>query len=575
MNPIARDDRARLLAVARGDEPADLSLTGGRIVNVLSGEILEADVAVAGGRIASVGPRREAREVVDARGKTLLPGLIDAHVHLESSLTTPAEYARAVVPRGTTAVVCDPHEIANVAGIDGVRWLLDASEDLPLTVFVNAPSCVPASPLATSGATLGLGELVELRRHPRVLGLAEVMNFPGVVSGDETVLSKIAAFRGRPVDGHAPGLTGDALQAYAAAGIATDHECTTPSEVREKLRLGLHILLREGTAARNLLDLIEAVTPETAGRFALCTDDRHPHDLLRQGHIDHLIRLIIESGIDEITAVRLATSSPAAIYGLRERGALSPGRRADIVVCDRLADLEHLTVYCSGRKVAEHGRMTEPLPALGPVPALGAFSVDPGNLSFEIAGPDLPVRVIVARAGRLETAGVTCSLPRRDGLVLPDPDNDIVKMAVVERHQGSGRIGLGFVRGLGLKHGAIAGTVAHDHHNLIIAGVDDRSMRTAARALIEAGGGLAAVRGDEVLSLLPLPIGGLMTDRPLVEIDRALRRLIHTARELGATPDDPFMTLSFLALEVIPELKLTDRGLVDVLRFEIVPLFER
>jgi len=567
------DGARRLLAVARGDAPADLLLAGGTVVDVFTGELRRADVAVSGGRIAAVGPVRESLETVDVSGRFLLPGLIDAHVHLESSLVTPLELARAVVPRGTTAVVCDPHEIANVAGIDGVRWILDASEGLPLAVLANAPSCVPASHLATSGASLDAADLTELGRHPRVLGLAEVMNVPGAVLGDEGVWSKIEAFRGRPVDGHAPGVRGGWLQAYAAAGIGTDHECVAADEAREKLRLGIAVLLREGTAARNLEDLLPVVDAATIDRCALCTDDRHPHDLIHQGHVDHLVRTAIASGLAPVDAIRLATRSPAEIFGLRDRGALAPGRVADVVVCADLDRPAAAAVFAGGRLVARDGEPAGDWPSSVPAPRLGAMRVDPDALDLAIRGPDGPVRVIQATPGQLLTGCRPQRMPWRDGRLLPDPDARIAQLVVVERHRGTGNLGLGFVHGLDLARGALAGTVAHDHHNLVAAGMDETSLRTAIRAVATAGGGLAAADGERVLSLLPLPIGGLMTDRPLAEVCAGLDRLLEAARDLGIRLEDPFMLLGFLALEVIPELKLTDLGLVDVPRFELVDLW--
>ncbi len=565
--------RKRLLAVARGEKPADLLLAGGSVLDVFTGETFRGDVAIAEGRIASVGPAMEAGTMVDVSGLTLIPGLIDAHVHVESSLLSPLEYARAVVPRGTTAIVCDPHEIANVAGLDGVRWFLEASEGLPLTVLVNAPSCVPASHLATAGASLGPRELLELARHPRVLGLAEVMNVPGAVLGDETVHAKIEAFAGRPVDGHAPGVGGPWLQAYVASGIQTDHECTTAAEAREKLRAGLAVLLRQGTAARNLLDLLDAVTPRTLSRCALCTDDRHPQDLVTEGHLDHLIRLASGAGLDSADAVRMASLSPATIYGLEaDRGAIAPGRVADIVACADLRRFEAVAVWSSGRLVAENGehRGMWPEPTAPPPP--GAVRIDAASVDLAVRGPDAPVRLIETVPGQIVTRAGTAHLPYRNGEVLPDPDAGIAKLAVLERHLGTGNTGLGFVRGLGLRRGAIAGTVAHDHHNLVAAGMDDASLRTAVEVLVDSGGGLVATLGDRVLAQIQLPIAGLMSPAPITEVVRGVESLAAAAFELGC-PDDPFMTLSFLALEVIPELRLTDLGLVDVRRFELVALF--
>ncbi len=564
--------RQRLLAAARGDGPADLLFSGGTVVNVLTGELLTADVAVCDGFIASVGPPREATHVEDVSGRYLIPGLIDAHVHLESSLVTPAEFARAVVPRGTTAVICDPHEIANVAGLDGIRWILEATEDLPLAIFVVAPSCVPASRLASSGASLDASDLYSLVSHPRVIGLGEVMNVPGAVLGDDGVWSKLEAFRGRPIDGHAPGVAGGWLQAYAAAGIMTDHECTSQAEAEDRLRLGLHVLLREGTAARNLADLLPIVRPETAPRCALCTDDRHPHDLLDLGHIDHLLRLAVKHGLDPVTAVRLATLSPAELYRLPGRGALAPARRADIVVCEDLDSFTARQVWIGGRLVARGGCPVGDWGTVSPAAFPGTMAVASNSLDVRVPASNNPVRVIVIEPGQLVTRSSAHRLPERDGFLETDPAAGIVKLAVIERHHATGRIGLGFVSGLGLMRGAIAGTVAHDHHNLVVAGADDLSMNTAVGALVAEGGGLVVTHGDSVLEILPLPIAGLMSTEPLKAIRDKLDRLLQASAKLGTGTRDPFMVLSFLALEVIPELKLTDHGLVDVTRFELVPI---
>ncbi len=565
-------DRQRFLAVARGDEPADLLITGGRVVNVFTGEILETEVAIAEGRIAGVGTGRETLEVLDAAGAFVVPGLMDPHVHLESSLVTPLEFARAVVPRGTTAVVCDPHELANVAGVDGIRWLLDASEGLPLTVYVNAPSCVPATHLATAGAELGAEDLTPLLAHPRVLGLAEVMNVPGTVLGDPEVWAKLEAFQGRPIDGHAPGLGGPWLDAYVASGPATDHECMAVDEAREKLRRGMRVFLRQGTAARNLVDLLAAVDPWTASRCAFCTDDRHPHDLLDEGHMDHLVRLAAANGLAPELAIRLATLGAAEPYGLAHHGAVAPGRRADLVLTRRLDDFRAETVLSGGRVVARDGQpsgaWSEPRTDASAV--RGRMRVDLESLNFTVpAGGE--IRVIGIVPGQLVTEDRPMRLPEAHGCCVADPSRDIAKLAVIERHRGSGRVGVGFVQGLGFGSGAVAGTVAHDHHNLMVAGMDDRSMMTAARAVAEAGGGLAVAAGDRVAALLPLPIAGLISDRPLEAVRRELDALGHAFHEFGGT-GDPFMMLSFLGLEVIPELKLTDRGLVDVGRFEVVPI---
>ena len=562
------------MAVARGDAAADLLLTGGRVVDVFTGSVVEADVAVIGGTIASVGPARDAAEIVDLDGRFLLPGLIDAHVHLESSMVTPYEFARAVVPRGTTAVVTDPHEVANVAGLAGVQWLLAASEGLPLAVLVMAPSCVPATHLATAGAELDAADLEILAHHPRVVGLAEVMNVPGVVFGDAAVHAKIEAFAGRPVDGHGPGLGGDWLQAYAAAGVGTDHETMTPVEALEKLRLGMRVWLREGTGARNLVALLPVVTPATSRRCGLCTDDRHPHGLLDDGHMDHLVRLAVANGLDPMTAIQMATLNIADAYGLDDRGAIAPGRRADFVTCTDLGDFRAAQVLVAGTLVAENGQPVGDWspPSADPSAVLRPLVVNQETLDLRIADSGTPVRVIGMVPGQIVTEKLIERLPVNDGELVADSGRGIAKLAVIERHRGTGNVGLGFVRGFGPLEGALACTVAHDHHNLIVVGSDDASMRAAVAELVRLGGGAVVTRGNAVLAGLPLPYAGLISERPLGEVRRLLDALTAAARGCGCTHPDPVMALSFAALEVIPSLKLTDRGLVDVERFELVPL---
>ncbi|MGD2116644.1 MAG: adenine deaminase, partial [Acidobacteriota bacterium] len=564
---------------ARGDRPADTLLTNARLVNVFTGEILETELALAGGRVAGVGPGYEAAETVDLGGRCVAPGLIDAHVHIESSMVRPAEFARAVVPAGVTTVITDPHEIANVCGLAGMLYMLRDAEAVPLEVFVNASSCVPATDLGTAGASLGAEDLASLLSEPRVLGLAEVMNFPGVIAGDPSVLAKLRAFEGRVLDGHAPGLSGKPLNAYTATGISSDHEATTLEEAREKLRLGMTVFLREATNAHNLRDLLPLVDSWTEPSLCFATDDRVPADLLDEGSVDHMVRVAVREGVEPMAALRMATLNPARHYRLHDRGALVPGRRADLVVFSDPADFRAEEVWVAGVKVAAGGEALFDAPAGDAVTARDTVDVDVDGLDFRIAPPEErpegggTIRVIGAIPDQLLTEHLSVEPKMEGGSAVADPERDLLKIAVVERHAGSGRTGLGFIRGFGLQRGALAGTFAHDHHNLVVIGADDRSMEAAARAVVEAGGGLAVADGGRVVEVLPLPIAGLMAEAPVEEVRATLDRLLDAAREMGSSLHDPFMAMSFVTLEVIPSLKITDRGLVDVETFELVPLF--
>lgn len=565
-------DLPTLLAVARGDRPADIRLTNGRIVNVLTEEVEETDVALSGAWIAGVGPGYDAEESVDLAGQFVLPGFIDAHVHIESSLATPPEFARAVVPRGTTTVVSDPHEIANVHGLEGIRYMLEASAGLPLTAFVMASSCVPATHMGTAGAVLGADELASLD-DPRVLGLAEVMNYPGAIHGDPGVLAKLGAFRGRVIDGHAPDVGGKALNAYVASGPRSDHECTTAEEAAEKLSRGLWVFFREATNAKNLLALLPALSTGSRRRIALCTDDRQPADLLDRGGIDHMLRMLIAEGVDPVAAIGLATLNPAEYFGLHDRGAVAPGRRADLVITPSLEELRAEEVFSGGKLVAAGGKALWPRATGSPAPPAPSMAVLEGALDFSIPRRAGRARVIRAVADQITTEAVHITPTAAGGEVVADTGRDLLKIAVVERHSGSGRTGLGLVTGIGLRRGAIAGTVAHDHHNIVVIGADDDSMRSAVRAVAGLRGGFAAADGDRVLASLPLPVGGLMSEAPIGEIRASLDGVVAAARTLGSPLHDPFMAMSFLALEVIPALKITDLGLVDVEAFELVDLW--
>jgi adenine deaminase len=562
-----------IIRYARGEEKADLLLKNGQVVNVFTSEVLRADVAVAGGLVIGVGEGYKGRETMDLAGRIVCPGFIDGHLHIESTMLTPYQFARAVVPRGTTAVVCDPHEIANVLGLDGVRYMLDASQGLPVTVFVMASSCVPATHLETSGATLTADDLATLLDHPRALGLAEMMNFPGVLLGLPGVLSKLemARARGVPIDGHSPGLTGRDLQAYVAAGIRSDHECTQLEEAREKLRAGMYLLIREGTTERNLAELLPVVTPENARRCLLVSDDRHP-DVMERGHMDYSIRLAVREGLNPMTAIQMVTLNAAERFRLWDRGAVAPGYRADIVVLDSLETLNVEKVISGGRLVAENGEM---LPVTPPeaVAAPPSVTVDWDRLSFEIPAKGDRARVIGVVEGQVVTKALELPVRRESGLAVADAGRDVLKMAVIERHHATGNVGLGFVKGMGLRRGALASTVAHDSHNLIVVGTNDADMAAAARAVADMGGGLVAVADGQVKEQLPLPVAGLMSEEPLETVRRKMDGLLAAARDLGSPLHNPFMTLSFLALPVIPTLKLTDKGLVDVNKFDFVPLF--
>lgn len=557
------------------DGPCDLLVTSARIVDVQTGTVRAGSIAVTDGWITALA-ERPAREVVDLRGRAVAPGFIDAHVHIESAMASVAEFARAVVARGTTAVVADPHEIANVLGAAGLRYMLEAAQGLPVRVFYTLPSCVPATDLETSGARLAAADLEPFFADPAVVGLGEVMNYPGVLAGDADLLAKIAAARrvGKPVDGHAPGLTGRDLAAYVAAGVTSDHECTTATEAREKLAAGMHVMIREGTAARNLAALLPVVDTRAAARLMWCTDDRQPRDLLERGHIDSIVAAAVRAGVDPVTAIRMATLSPAERFGLHDRGAIAPGRRADFVVIPDLSAPTVEAVYVGGRRAAANGR-TAPdpnPPAAPPVPPSMHAALDRVNLEVRIDGPR--VRVIEIVPGQIVTRAAIERPPGIGGRLVSDAGRDLLKIAVIERHTGSGRAGVGLVRGLGLQRGAIAMSIAHDSHNIIAAGVADEDLRAAAAAVAAAGGGIAAAAGGRLLERLPLPIAGLMSPRPVEEVAAGLARLVRTVHDLGSPLPDPFMTLAFLALPVIPELKLTDRGLVDVTRFEHVPLFD-
>ncbi len=565
---------ANRIAVARGDIPASLALRNAQLVNVLSGEIYRADVIVDGDTVVALGPGYDATREIDLDGKYICPGFIDAHAHIESTLCTPPEFSRAVLAHGVTSVITDPHEIANVLGLEGIRFMLERAKHGPINIYVMASSCVPATAMETSGARLESEDLAPLLSSEWVLGLAEMMNYPGVIYGDEGILDKLELFSERVLDGHAPSVTGKPLQAYVAAGIQSDHECATVEEAREKLRLGLTIFMREGTTTRNLRPLLPLVTADNHTRLCFCTDDRQPESLLDEGSIDFMVRTAIQHGISPIHAIRMGTINTANYFRLHRHGAIAPGRIADMVVFSDLNDIRAEMVFRAGQLVVSGGQVLAPRPALKPIDVRASMNVRLDALDFSIPARSDKIHVIMAIGDQVVTGHAVIDARIVGGEAVVDTERDILKMVVLERHRASGGIGKGFIHGFGLKRGALAGTVAHDHHNLVVVGADDESMRTAVRAVSEMGGGLVVVDGTQVLARLPLPVAGLMSENPIEWIRREYDALVTMAHSMGSSLPDPFMTMSFMALEVIPSLKLTDVGLVDVEQFKLIDLFE-
>lgn len=563
------------IEAARGVRPADLVLKHARVVDVFTNEILATDVAVRDGKIVGLGSYGGPNEL-DLDGAYLTPGLIDGHIHLESTMLSPGEFARAVVPRGTTSVVVDPHEIANVLGADGIRWLVEATANLPVTVYVNLPSCVPASAMESSAYSLEADDLQPLFDLDRVVGIAEMMNFPGVLSGEISVLSKIELGQRLkvPIDGHCPGLSGKDLNAYFAAGIESDHEATRPEEAEEKLRLGAWLMLREGSIEHNLEDLLPVVIRLRARRVMFASDDRTAPDLRDEGHVDHAIRLAIRRDLDPIWAIAMATINPAERFGLRRLGAVAPGYAADLVVVEDLRDFQATLVFKKGVVVARNG-----VAAFASSPSVDAAVVNTmrvGHLdesSFRIHDRGVACRVIQLVPRQIVTKQSIERPTVARGDVVADPSRDLLKLAVVERHRASGRVGIGLVSGFGLKQGALGSSVAHDAHNVCVVGTNDADMKRAVEAISELQGGLVVVVDGQIRAALPLPIAGLMSDLPFEEVAGRLELVEKAAADLGCTASHPFMALSFLALSVVPSLKLTDLGLVDVDSWKIVPVY--
>jgi adenine deaminase len=555
----------RRLAVARGDQPADLVVRGARVLSVFTREWLDADIAVVDGVIAGVGAY-EGRETLDASGAFVVPGFIDAHMHLESSKLLVDEFARLVLPLGTTAVVADPHEIANVLGTDGVHWLLDAADEVPLDVFVMASSCVPASDFESPRRALSTGDLEGLLRRRRVIGLAEMMNFPGVIGGDERELAKLELDGAAHVDGHAPGVLDKQLNAYAAAGIRSDHEAYTAEEGRQRLRAGMWLLIREASAARNLEALLPVVREFGPSRIAFCTDDREPEHIVDEGHINSMVRAAVAQGIAPEDAIVMASHNGAVWHGLAHLGAVAPGYQADLLVLPDLESFQPDVVLKRGGPVGEIHRPEVPEWVKHTVRIAPTTPED-----FKLPSNGGRARIIGVIPDQIVTEALVEEPTTRDGQAVADADRDLAKIVVVERHLGTGRIGVGLVRGFGLSAGALASTIAHDAHNIVVVGMSDDDIQLAVERLTALGGGILVVANGEVKAELPLPVAGLLADLPLDEVVAASRACVEAARQLGCTLPSPFQSMAFLALSVIPSLKLTDRGLVDVDAFELVP----
>jgi adenine deaminase len=562
------------IMAARGLIPADLVLRNGRVINVFSGTIEHTDVAIWQDTIVGLGSGYNGHHEIDLNGLYLSPGFIDSHVHIESSMVQVPQFARAVVPLGTTSVVTDPHEIANVLGHEGIRFMMESSKYNPLNVFFMLSSCVPSSDLETAGSELRAFDLFPLLREKWVVGLAEMMNYPGVLQGAPEVMDKIKIVGEKRIDGHAPGLTGKDLNAYIAAGVESDHECTTVEEAAEKLERGMVIMMREGSGTKNLLDLLPLVTEKNERYCLLCTDDRHPHDILEQGHMNYLIKLAIQHGLDPMSAIRMATLNAAEYFRLSRLGAIAPGRLADMVAFDDLQSFRIRQVYKSGQQVAVDGQPIYDMPDRRSSTVRSSVNIkwlEGDEFTIPAGGPRAHVIGLVP--DQIVTRDLLLDSPVQDGVVISDVERDILRVYVVERHRATGHVGKGLVQGFGLKRGAFATSIGHDSHNILVVGVDDEDIFKAVTTINKMGGGIAVVQGGDVKCRLPLPIAGLMSDQPLEIVSSELKHINTTLQSLGVTVEDPLMMLSFLALPVIPKLKLTDLGLVDVETFQHIPLF--
>jgi adenine deaminase len=561
----------KLISVARGEVPADLLLSNARIVNTFTAEIEKSNVSICWGYIAGIGDYHQSKQIIDLEGRYLAPGLINGHVHIESSFLNISEYTRAVVPRGTSAIVTDLHEIANVAGLKGIRYLMDSARGLPLDCYFMAPSCVPATRLETSGAELGAKELRTALKWKNVIGLGELMNFPGVLMRDEEVLKKVRLAKRKVIDGHAPRVSGKDLNAYLAVGPSSDHESTTIKEGREKLRRGMYLMIREGSSEKNLDELLPLVTEKTYKRCLFVTDDRTCAELLREGDIDAVVRKAIARGLDPIRAIQMATINTAEHFRLRHVGAIAPGYVANLIVIDDLTKLSVEMVFHEGKLAAQKGKALFSVSRRTNSEITHTVNIKPFSmeaLKIPASKKNLPIIEIVP--GQVTTRSIKAKAKVEDGFVVPDIKRNILKLVVVERHKATGNIGLGFVKGFGLKNGALGSSIAHDSHNIVVVGTNDEDIFAAVKEIERLQGGLVAAAGGRIKGSLALPIAGLLSEEPLEAVVPGLERLQKIASDLGCVLPSPFATLSFLALPVIPELRLTDKGLVDVVAFKLL-----
>ncbi|MBD3160184.1 MAG: adenine deaminase [Candidatus Lokiarchaeota archaeon] len=566
----------QMVDVAAGRTRADIVLKNGSVVNVFTGEVTEGDVAIHGGYIAGIG-EYQGREIIDIEGKYVAPSFIDGHVHVESSMVMPLQYARAVVPHGTGAVVADPHEIANVLGMEGIMYMSKSMRGGPMSFYIMIPSCVPSTELETNGVSLDFLDIKPLLSEDYVLGLAEAMNYQGVVTRDPDIFEKIRVTlkRGKRIDGHAPGLEGLDLNAYAAARITSEHEATTLVEAKEKLAAGMHIHIREGSTARNLADLAGIIKPETAMFCSFVTDDRNTLDLIERGHIDGMIRTAVELGVDPILAIKVATISTARHYGIHQAGAVAPGYHADLVVLDSLQDIGVDMVFKSGHLVAKDGKMTgefgvKESPHLRR--SVNIHWLEPED--FQVPAKGDRMNVIGMVPNQIVTNHLIEETNIEDGLAVPDIDRDLAKVTVIERHNATEPQAIGFVKGSGIKEGAMVSSIAHDSHNIVVISTNDADLIEAAVQILRMQGGISVVRDGEILASLALPIAGLMSDQPIEHVSEKLKDLREAAQTIGTSLEEPFMAMAFLSLPVIPELKITDKGLVDVDKFRIIDLFD-